>query len=122
MRKHIEGVWHPLIDKEKCLECDICYQFCPRGVYEKRDDIIKVQHPDRCVDRCHGCEWRCPEGAISFPEPFSLEYAKRTINYYSFQENPLPLRLVKFISNNQLMTVAEIHEHSEQNGNAKTED
>ena len=62
--------WHPTIDKSKCVGCDVCTNFCPRGVYEKpvQNTQPTVAHPAKCVFLCSGCEPKCPKAAISFPE------------------------------------------------------
>ncbi|NMB85833.1 MAG: 2-oxoglutarate-acceptor oxidoreductase subunit OorD [Methanosaeta sp. PtaB.Bin018] len=61
--------WHPSIDQLACKRCKICLNFCPKGVYsEDSDGSIVVTHPHECVMLCTGCEGRCPEGAISFPD------------------------------------------------------
>lgn len=61
--------WHPSIDQKACKRCKICLNFCPKGVYsEESDGSISVAHPHECVMLCTGCEGRCPEGAISFPD------------------------------------------------------
>ncbi|RQW81574.1 MAG: ferredoxin family protein [Methanothrix sp.] len=61
--------WHPSIDQKACKQCKVCLNFCPKGVYsEKADGSIVVANPYECVMLCTGCEGRCPEGAISFPD------------------------------------------------------
>lgn len=50
-----------------CTSCGICYDICPRGVYEiERDDHKRVtmKYPGRC-ERCEACILQCPRGAIS---------------------------------------------------------
>jgi len=61
--------WHPSIDQKTCKQCKVCLNFCPKGVYsEKADGSIVVTNPYECVMLCTGCEGRCPEEAISFPD------------------------------------------------------
>ncbi|MDD2835817.1 MAG: 4Fe-4S dicluster domain-containing protein [Methanothrix sp.] len=61
--------WYSSIDQKACKQCKICLNFCPKGVYsEESDGSIAVTHPYECVMLCTGCEGRCPEGAISFPD------------------------------------------------------
>jgi NAD-dependent dihydropyrimidine dehydrogenase PreA subunit len=59
--------WYPVVDYLECVECGTCVQFCPHGVYDtsKAPSPLVVQ-PDNCVDRCHGCGNRCPQGAITY--------------------------------------------------------
>jgi NAD-dependent dihydropyrimidine dehydrogenase PreA subunit len=61
--------WYPSIDQKACKQCKICLNFCPKGVYSEENDwSIAVTNPYECVMLCTGCEGRCPEGAISFPD------------------------------------------------------
>lgn len=61
--------WYPSIDQKACKQCKICLNFCPKGVYsEEKEGSIVVTNPYECVMLCTGCEGRCPEGAISFPD------------------------------------------------------
>jgi NAD-dependent dihydropyrimidine dehydrogenase PreA subunit len=59
--------WYPIIDKEVCIVCSVCYDFCTHGVYEwdEEEGPIVVQ-PEGCVHGCHGCENQCPSGAIRY--------------------------------------------------------
>jgi len=61
--------WYPSIDKEKCNGCQVCFQFCQRGVYtwDEKNVIAKVDLPFHCIVGCSGCQSLCPVGAISFP-------------------------------------------------------
>lgn len=69
-----ELAWNPTIDEEKCINCNICYNFCPKSVYEKGENTPVVANPTKCVYLCTGCVKHCPEGAISFPD--KEEYVK----------------------------------------------
>ena len=61
--------WFPSIDENLCKKCRICLSFCPKGVYSLEEDgSISVANPYECVKLCTGCQGRCPEGAISFPD------------------------------------------------------
>lgn len=111
MSDFIEGVWHPLINKEKCRNCGICYDFCPKGVFANKGGEIVVETPYQCVDKCHGCEWRCSYGAISFPKPFSKVYAKKVIRYYCDKGEEVPGDLIKYIKINSIMTEEEVNQY-----------
>ena len=65
-RKEIE--WHPTIDRERCVSCKLCYDFCPKSVYSFMDEMVKVTNPYECVLMCSHCTTLCPECAISFPK------------------------------------------------------
>lgn len=59
--------WYPVIDILSCVECGTCVNFCSHGVYEKKKAPVPVViYPDGCVDHCHGCGNRCPQGAIAY--------------------------------------------------------
>jgi len=59
------GNWRtlkPVVDKEKCKKCWICYKFCPEGCIKKTDD-----GPVTDYDYCKGCGIcanECPFKAI----------------------------------------------------------
>ena len=59
--------WYPVIDILTCMECGTCVNFCPHGVYDKgKSPVPVVVHPDGCIDHCHGCQKKCPVGAIAY--------------------------------------------------------
>jgi NAD-dependent dihydropyrimidine dehydrogenase PreA subunit len=60
--------WNPTIDEAKCTGCGTCAEFCHHSVYELEGDKAKVVRPTDCVVGCTGCQSKCPEGAISFPD------------------------------------------------------
>lgn len=60
--------WYPTIDKDECCECGKCFEFCPFGVYEMRDDRVRVVNPTHCKNNCPACARNCPAGAIIFPK------------------------------------------------------
>lgn len=59
--------WYPIIDRDKCMSCGTCVDFCPHGVYElDGDGPPTVKAPENCVEFCRGCARICPEEAISY--------------------------------------------------------
>lgn len=61
--------WYPVIDKEKCIQCHQCVDFCPHGVYSIDDEgYPDVINPDACVEFCRGCSKICDSEAISYFE------------------------------------------------------
>lgn len=59
--------WYPIVNKEVCSTCGICYDFCPHDVYEwNEDEGPVVVRPENCINRCHGCENQCPSQAIRY--------------------------------------------------------
>ena len=60
--------WFPVIDRDRCRDCDQCRQFCLFGVYERNDAVgVVVRHPLNCKPGCPACARLCPERAIIFP-------------------------------------------------------
>ncbi|GAJ11571.1 unnamed protein product, partial [marine sediment metagenome] len=55
------------LDEANCTACGICYDVCPRGVYDIERGWHKrvvMKYPGRC-ERCEACILQCPRGAIS---------------------------------------------------------
>lgn len=60
--------WYPVIDRDACVNCLECLNFCLFGVYGLDDaGRIFVEQPDACRDGCPACARICPSGAILFP-------------------------------------------------------
>ncbi len=55
-----------ILDKSKCTKCGICYDICPKGVFEMRDGhkTILIKFPEKCVS-CEACVFQCPTGALA---------------------------------------------------------
>ncbi len=61
-----------ILNQTKCTACGICYDVCPRGVYEIGKDEHKrvvIKYPELC-EACEACVLQCPEGALSFGAQF----------------------------------------------------
>lgn len=54
------------INEEACSSCTLCYQICPRGVYEMDPEFHKANlvHPESCIN-CNACVYRCPEQCLA---------------------------------------------------------
>ncbi len=53
-----------VIDFDKCIDCKICVQLCPMGVFRDEGEKVSVNKPDDCII-CRGCEAACPIEAIT---------------------------------------------------------
>lgn len=60
--------WYPIIDYDKCIGCMACNNMCNHGVYKEDEDSNnpKVVYGNGCIHGCHGCERKCPVGAIHY--------------------------------------------------------
>jgi len=66
--------WHPVIDESRCMDdCFKCVNFCPKGVFDKKQKRPLVANPGKCVDGCEGCKSVCPSNAISFTSSNSIQ-------------------------------------------------
>ena len=54
----------PVIDREKCIKCGMCWIFCPDMAYGHREDGYFDWNPDYCKG-CGICARECPKDAIS---------------------------------------------------------
>lgn len=60
--------WYPVIDRERCVNCRQCMDFCLFSVYSTDEDgRVVVSHSDGCKMGCPACSRICPMGAIIFP-------------------------------------------------------
>ncbi len=62
--------WFPTIDRERCVACGKCVDFCLFGVYRRNPDTHKVEvcAPHNCKTNCPACARMCPVTAIIFPK------------------------------------------------------
>lgn len=67
--------WYPVIDRDKCINCGKCHDFCLFGVYTLTDGVVEVTAPQNCKNNCPACARVCPVGAVIFPK-----YEKAPIN------------------------------------------
>jgi len=63
------GKWRthtPVLDAEKCVECGICFMYCPVGAIKAEDGSYRID-----LEYCKGCgicAYECPQKAIRMME------------------------------------------------------
>jgi Pyruvate/2-oxoacid:ferredoxin oxidoreductase delta subunit len=60
--------WFPVIDRDLCVNCKQCLDFCLFGVYTLVDGQVTVTNPKGCKTNCPACAKVCPKAAIIFPK------------------------------------------------------
>ncbi len=56
-------IFRPVIDKEKCTGCQICWMYCPDAAITMNENNKPVFNLDYCKG-CMICETNCPVKAI----------------------------------------------------------
>lgn len=67
--------WYPVIDRDRCVDCGKCHDFCLFGVYNIDEGKVRVVQPQNCKNNCPACARVCPVEAVIFPK-----YDKAPIN------------------------------------------
>lgn len=57
-------IFRPVVDKEKCTGCQICWMYCPDAAITMDEDNKPVINLEYCKG-CMICETNCPVKAIS---------------------------------------------------------
>lgn len=60
--------WFPVIDRNRCVDCGKCLDFCLFGVYSDCSGRVEVTNPVKCKNKCPACARVCPVGAVIFPK------------------------------------------------------
>ena len=59
-----EKMFFVQIDKDKCVGCDTCQEYCPTGaIFGEVGETHQLLHPEMCI-HCGQCLVHCPELAI----------------------------------------------------------
>lgn len=67
--KYKTGDWRafkPVVDKEKCVNCLICWIYCPDSAIIRQEKWIEINY-DYCKG-CGICAHECPKQAIKMEE------------------------------------------------------
>ena len=67
--KYKTGDWRafkPVVDKEKCVNCLICWIYCPDSAIIRQEKWIEINY-DYCKG-CGICAHECPKEAIKMEE------------------------------------------------------
>jgi len=67
--KYKTGDWRafrPLVDKEKCVNCLLCWIYCPDAAIVRKEKWVEVNY-DYCKG-CGICAKECPKEAIKMVE------------------------------------------------------
>jgi Pyruvate/2-oxoacid:ferredoxin oxidoreductase delta subunit len=67
--------WFPVIDRDRCIACRKCMDYCLFGVYSSDGKNVCVTNPAACKNNCPACARLCPQKAIIFPK-----YPKSPVN------------------------------------------
>ncbi len=70
-RDFLTGNWrtgsYPLMDRDACIDCGICWIMCPEMAFMKAEDGSYSWNGDYCKG-CGICVTTCPKGALSMEE------------------------------------------------------
>ncbi len=64
--------WYPVIDRDYCVGCGVCADYCLFSVYatdpaEPSTQRVRVVRPLNCKVGCPACSRLCAKGALIFP-------------------------------------------------------
>jgi len=60
--------------KEKCINCGMCSDVCPHGVFASDNDSTSLVNSEACME-CGACELNCPVHAISVDSGVGCAFA-----------------------------------------------
>ena len=71
----------PIIDRNLCTYCGICYDICPQDVFGfHEDEIPNIDYPDECW-YCGACVLDCPVEAVRLRLPLQMRIVPSPANY-----------------------------------------
>lgn len=60
----------PIINRESCTDCAVCYDLCPGDCFGLDDAGRVVVERGNCCWHCGCCEGECPNAAVIVGLPF----------------------------------------------------
>lgn len=61
-------------DAGKCVNCGMCSEVCPHGVFAPGEEVASLARPEACME-CGACALNCPTGAIEVESGVGCAYA-----------------------------------------------
>lgn len=52
-----------LYDSDLCINCNMCVEVCPHGVFASGEKVVAIVNPTACME-CGACALNCPGRAI----------------------------------------------------------
>lgn len=52
-----------LCDSDLCINCNMCIEVCPHGVFASGEKVVAIINPTACME-CGACALNCPGRAI----------------------------------------------------------
>ena len=62
--EYLKNVTTLTLNIEKCIGCYMCIEVCPREVFLKDNQKVKIIKKDSCIE-CGACSLNCPVNAIN---------------------------------------------------------
>ena len=107
--------WFPVIDYERCSQCQQCLGFCLFGVYAlAADGRVVVQQPDACKTNCPACARICPQVAIIFPKYEAGVIAGAEVTDEAKEKTRVQADLKKILGSNVYQALAERRQKAQQ--------
>jgi len=107
--------WFPVIDSERCSQCQQCLGFCLFGVYAlTADGRVVVQQPEACKTNCPACARICPQVAIIFPKYEAGVIAGAEVTDEAKEKTRVQADLKKILGSNVYQALAERRQKAQQ--------
>lgn len=71
---YLSGVSTLKFNSQKCINCAMCLDVCPHGVFELNAGHIEIKAIDNCIE-CGACMQNCIAGALSVKSGVGCAFA-----------------------------------------------